>query len=343
MKRFIYIFLFLSVASGLVSCERLVMPKKKSARPTEIFDEVWRTINNGYALFDYKGINWDSVQFDYMLRISDTLNERELYDSLAIMVNILQDPMVSLDAGFSKSYYNKPYTYKENFNRQLLENKYWAGAERTGPLLYKVIDSVGYIFYGDFDQQVTEAQINSIVERMKELGSKKGIILDVRNSIGSNTDNMYTMFNHMGYDTSGYDYSIYLFQTAYRIGTAKDEFTDWTGTFIDKNDKKKLGKKLWVLTNRRMYGVPSLFAAGSSSFFNVRTMGDTTGGGAGLTSSFELSNGWRITYTSSRIRMSDGTDMIDGVAPDTTVHLTSADEAAGKDTMIEAALANLLK
>lgn len=342
MKKFIYILVVLPLIFAAVSCERLVMPKKKSARPTQVFDEVWRTLDKGYALFSYKGVNWDSVQFEYMLRISDTLDERELFDSLALMVNILQDPNVILEAGFAKSYYNKPFLYRENFNKQLLENKYWVGAERTGPLLYKMMDSVAYIYYGDFDQQVTEAQINSVVERLKVLGAIKGTILDVRNSTGSNVENMYTLFNHMGYDTAGYDYSIYLFQTAYRVGTAKDEFSDWAGTFIDKNDKKKLGKKIWVLTNRRMYGIPNLFAAGSSSFFNVRTMGDTTGGGAGLTSSYECSNGWRIKYTSSRIRTSDGTDMIDGVAPDTTVHMNSTDEAAGKDTMIEAALARLL-
>jgi C-terminal processing protease CtpA/Prc len=73
----------------------------------------------------------------------------------------------------------------------------------------------------------------------------------------------------------------------------------------------------------------------------VKVMGDSTAGIAGLTTSKELANGWVLTYTSSRVRSSDGLDIIDGVAPDTLINMKGSDEAVGKDTMIETALAEL--
>lgn len=342
MKK-LYLISFIAIVTAFASCERLMMPKKPTTRPFTIWETIWKKMNTGYAYFDYKGVNWDSVQFDYMFRVSDTFNERQLFDTCAQMLNILKDPKVSLHAGFATSYYIKPDIYKQNFNRQLLERAYWKGYEKTGPLIYTVIDSVSYIYYGSFDDDVSDTQIDFVIERLKVLGGKKGAILDLRNNTGGKTDNMFTMFRHMGFDTAGYDYSTYLYQTAYKKGPARDEFTDYVGTFIDKNDNKKFAKKIRVLTNRAMYGTANVFSAGSQSFFNVKVMGDTTGGGGGLVSSYELPNGWVLTYTSSKIRMSDGTYMEDGVAPDTTIHVTPTDEAAGKDTILEAALADLLK
>lgn len=340
MKKYLFLLILIPV---FTSCERLVMPKKKSDKPKVIYERLWKTINEGYVYFDYKGVNWDSVQFEYNFKIADTLTERELFDTCAQMLNILRDPRVTLNAGFATAYYQRPVAYKANFNKLLLEQKYWKGAEKTGPLIYKVIDSVGYIYYGSFNEDVSDAQIDAVIDRLKGLGSKRGLILDVRNNTGGNLSNMFTVLNHMGYDTAGYDYSAYLYQTAYKKGPGRDDFTEYKGTFIDKNDNKKFAKKIRVLTNRAMLGTSNLFAAGSQAFINVRVLGDTTGGEAGQLTSFELPNGWVVTYPSSKVRTSDGTYIEDGVAPDSTIHITSVDEAAGKDTIIEAALAEILK
>ncbi len=340
MKKHIYLFLLIALA--FASCERLMMPKPKKYSATQLFEEVWSKMNTGYAYFESKGIDWDSVHNEYMFKIADTFNTQQVYDTLSQMLNILQDDGISLNAGFAQSYYKKPTFYKEDFNKQLLEKTYWLGAERTGPMLYKVIDSCGYIYYGDFNQDITDAQINVVIDRLKGLGMKKGLILDVRNNPGGKYDNMFTLFKHMGYDTAGYDYSVYLYQSAYKKGPARDEFTDYVGTFMDKNNEKKFAKKIRVLTNRGMLGVGNLFATGSQGFFNVRTMGDTTGGGnCGLTTSYELSNSWVLTFPSTKVRTAGGFFMNDGVAPDSTIHTTATDEAAGKDTIIEAAIANL--
>jgi C-terminal processing protease CtpA/Prc len=152
---------------------------------------------------------------------------------------------------------------------------------------------------------------------------------------------MFTLLKHLGLDSAGFDYTYYLYQTQYKTGPKHDDFTEFEGTWIDKNDSKKFARYIIVLTNRGIYGIPSLFVTSAKSMQTVKVMGDSTAGIAGLTTSKELANGWVLTYTSSKIRSSEGLEIIDGVAPDTLVSMKSSDESAGKDTMIEAALAEL--
>lgn len=344
MKRIaIYTLVFASIL--FVSCERFLMPKKPKTNRTEIFEEVWSTMDKGYTYFDRDGsiLNWDSVHMLYRLGMADTITEHDLFDTCASMLNILRDRNITLYAGFATAYYNDPTIYKPNFNKTLLEQKYWQGCEHTGPFLYKVMDSVSYVYYGNFDDHIDDGQVEAVISRLKYLGAKRSMILDVRNSTGSNMNNMFTLLHHLGLDSAGYDYTYYLYQTAYKNGPKHDEFTDYQGTWVDKDDTKKFARYIIVLTNRGMYGIPTLFATSAKSFKTIKTMGDTTAGFAGITSSKELANGWVLTYSSSRVRSSEGFDIINGVAPDTVVTMKATDEAAGKDTMIEAALAELIK
>ncbi len=341
MKKLIYTILILA-ALVTTSCERLMMPKSKSDKRIAISEELWKTSDEGSALFDLKGVRWDSIHSIYQFSFTDTMTERQLFDTCALMLSTLRDRNVTLYAGFATAYYPAPTNYRANFNKSIMERRYWAGHENTGPFIYKVIDSVGYIYYGNFDDDVTDAQIDAVIERLTYLGGKKGIILDVRNSVGTRTDNMFTIFRHMTLDSAGYDFTSYLYQTQYKKGPAHDDFTDYQGSWMDKNDTKKFNRHIRVLTNRAMWGVANLFATGSKGFIPVKTMGDTTGGGGGIPSSKELANGWVVTFTSCRIRTSEGIDIENGVAPDTTVHMQPADEAAGKDTILEAALYDLL-
>jgi hypothetical protein len=334
----------LLIVIAFSSCEKLLMPKEKSEKPIEVFEELWKTLDKGYTYFDYKGVRWDSVYMMYRPKISDTMTERALYDTCVQMINLLRDGSVSLNAGFATSFYNTTGGYAANFRKDLLERTYWKGYERTGPFMYKVIDSVGYIYYGSFNDDVNDAQIDVMIDFLKGSGGTKGTILDIRNNTGGKTENMYTMFNHLGIDSS-FEYSIYLFATAYKNGVEHDAISDFIGSYIENNDKRKFGRRTVVLTNRANYGVASLFATAAKGFtrHRVRVMGDTTGGGGTIPASYELPNGWIIKYPTSIVKDADGSYIENGVAPDTVVTMKPADEALNKDSMIDAALAEILK
>jgi C-terminal processing protease CtpA/Prc len=130
---------------------------------------------------------------------------------------------------------------------------------------------------------------------------------------------------------------------AKKNGAGHDDFESYKGVFKDKNDNKKFGKRVIVLTNRGVYGTASVFAGAAKGFSNVRLMGDTTGGGGSINASYELANGWIITYPAAKLRTGEGQSMNEGIVPFYKVQMTKADEDAGKDTILEAAIAEINK
>ena len=73
----------------------------------------------------------------------------------------------------------------------------------------------------------------------------------------------------------------------------------------------------------------------------VTVMGATTGGGGGVPLGWELPNGWFFNYSNSITYMPDGFIIEDGIPPDVQLDITPEDMAAGRDTILEAALARL--
>lgn len=98
-----------------------------------------------------------------------------------------------------------------------------------------------------------------------------------------------------------------------------------------------------VLTNRQTRGAAHFFAAAAQAITTVTLVGDTTGGGGSFIASRELPNGWRIHFPASRSRKANGSSMQAGVVPQVRVDLSDADRLAGKDGILEAALAELKK
>lgn len=342
MKKLI---LFSFILISFASCEKLLMPKKPSDHNGAIFNEVWTALDKGYVHFNKVPISWDSVKKIYEPVFADSINTQQVYDSMVSMLNtMLQDVNVSLNSGFATSYYSDRWKYPANFNKSLLEQKYWPGYEQTGGLLYKVFDSVGYIYYHSFNDVVSDEQIQVVIRRLKGNGAKRGVILDIRDNAGGDPANMKVFFDHMGLDSNiGYDYTTFLYEIAYKKGPGHEDFENYKGAYTEKNSNLKFPGRIVVLTNRGVSGTANVFTSAAKSFNNVKVMGDTTGGGGAMTSSFELSNGWILTYPSARMRDGVGTGLENPIPPDFYVPMKKADEDAGVDSIFEAARLLLVK
>lgn len=326
-----------------VSCERLMIPKSTSTKPANVFEDLWETLDQGYVYFGHKEINWDSVYGIYRVKLFDTMTEQQLFDTCAEMLSSLRDERVTLNAGFSESYYDDPQEYKQNFNRELLKRNYWKGYQKIGPFIYNVIDSIGYVHLEDFDMEVKDEILDIIIEDMRfNTDSIRGVIFDVRNCEGDNINNAFTMLKRMGVDTN-YQLSALLFKTIYKNGPEHDDFTDAQTSWIEQSDKTKFPKRFIMLTNRGTKGAAALFVSGSNGYSNVRVWGDTTGGGADRLVGHELPNKWQLKYPGSVSFTGDGLYIEDGIPPERVINMDPADEDKGKDTILETALAELRK
>lgn len=75
------------------------------------------------------------------------------------------------------------------------------------------------------------------------------------------------------------------------------------------------------------------------AYSNMYRMGDTTGGGLGLPNGGELPNGWKYRFSVTRTLAIDGKNYENGVPPDFTVILDPTATAAGRDNVIDSAVA----
>lgn len=339
MRKLLYLLLLLSFAS----CEKLIMPKSKSKKATAVFEELWQVMDKGYSQFEYKKVRWDSAHIEFKPLIYDTMSEWQLYDTCAKMLARLKDPQVVLDAGFAMTHLDERYKAPVNFNRQLLEKNYWKNYDRTGPLVHTIIDSIGYIYYGDFNEDVSEAQLDAVINKFRNNFVTKGVIIDIRGNEGGKIENIFTVLSKIDIPDELLNTTTLLYQTAYKNGPKHTQFTEFADNWLNESPDDKFMGRIVVLTNRTNMGVATLFASGSRSFANAKVFGDTTYGYCGPPAAYELANGWRIYYPNTLLRTADARNMINGVPPTTAIYMKPASEAQGKDDILDAAIEELKK
>lgn len=323
------------------SCEKLMMPETPGTRPMDVYNELWNALDKGYVYFGYKEIDWDSLNREFKPKIFDTMTDRQLYDTCRHMLERMMDPSVSLGTGFAYYNYRDTAQYKDNFNLELLKRNYWGNYEQTGPFIHTLIDSVGYVYYADMEEEVKSEQLQIIIERFKfENDSLRGMIFDLRNNRGGKINNLLTIGKRMGVDTN-FKITAILYKTIFKNGPERDDLSEPQASYIEQGDETKFLKRFIVLTNRGTKAEAALLTSAFKGFQNVRVYGDTTGGSAGKIVGHELPNGWILQYPASMFLTDDDRNLEEGVAPDKRIDMDKSDEDQGKDTILEAALEEL--
>ena len=83
----------------LVSCEDTLF-KSPSASKKEVYKEFWTRIDEKYSFFNEKHINWSS-QYNRINHISDELPDEDFFETLAVVLDVLQDGHCSLTSTFN--------------------------------------------------------------------------------------------------------------------------------------------------------------------------------------------------------------------------------------------------
>lgn len=324
LSSFVLLFSYINI-----SCEKGLNLKNKEVKPVSIFNEVWQLIDRRYALFEVKQLNWDSTYTQYRRRISDDMSERELFVAIANMLEVLKDGHVSLLAPFDSATYQGYFKlYPRNFNFSIIKQRYLKNDYLSfGPLLYKVVDNVGYIYYGSFNEDISDNTLDSI---FKLIGKTKGLILDVRNNAGGSSVNSGKLFRQFIANRQLIKYE------KGKKGPGRFVYLDPEPFYLNPGNHY-YNKKICVLTNRTCFSTTNDFVLYMSGLSNVTLIGDQTGGGGGIPYDVQLSNGWKLQYTAT-ITLSPQKQPIEtGIHPDIPLQITSADEANGRDPIIEKA------
>lgn len=345
-----FFLILMTIMLGSSACERLFMKEDPEPENAAIFDHLWQTVDEKYSFFTDKNIDWDSAREVFRPKAVNARNSIELFDVLADMLFILEDGHVNISAGIDVSRnWDWFLEYPTNFNFDIIERNYLVPSEDyqiSGPIHNTIIDSVGYMYYESFSDNVSTSLMDYIVlkflinEREGSFqinsldGPVAGLIIDIRNNGGGSISNAFTIANRFANER------IKIAEWFYKNGPGHDDFTQAEEKFLefDGDEDYKFNKPIVVLINRSSYSSANFFASMMSFLPNVTLMGDQTGGGGGLPINNELPNGWRYRFSSTRTIDANGLNIEFGVQPDIAISLDSADFNNGTDRLIEEAI-----
>ena len=336
-KSRLYILLFLIIIF-LCSCEKIIFKNDPENNPIENFEYLWNQMNEKYAFFDVKKVDWDSIYKIYRPRVNNQINNDELFNIMGGMMNELKDGHVNLISSFNVSRYDITLLGEQNINLRLIKEKYLKeDYYSTGSFNHNFIENgrVGYIRYSSFgDSHIKDYELDFIFERYKDTD---GLIIDIRQNGGGYVTNVFKLISRF---SSG---NVVLYRTQIKSGEGKDDFTELEEVSATNNNKLKYLGKVAVLTDRGTFSAASFFAVCTYAYDNIFLIGDTTGGGLGLPNGGQLPNGWTYRFSITRTIAVDGNNYENGVPPDYTVILSEESVRAGIDDVIETAVNKILK
>lgn len=319
--------LFLLFVCG--GCEKLLDLKSVKSSPVLVFEEAWKVMDQQYALFAVKGVDWDSAYQTYRKQVTADMTDAALFKVIDNMLETLKDGHVSLISVSDTATYDGFFTlYSTNFNYENVANNYLKNDFKViGPVIYKVENNVGYIYYGSFKNDITEAETDRL---MNEMNSTKGIIFDVRNNNGGKSANGEKIFRRFlgGRKLLKYE--------QIKSGTGHDDFLEPEPFFLSPSGSN-FSKPVCVLTNRACFSTCNDFVLYMSLLPNVTIVGDQTGGGGGFPNDYVLMNGWKLRYTATKTLDNNKQAVENGILPAINIGITLLDESAGKDPILEKA------
>lgn len=318
-------------------CEQIFFQPSPDPEAVSSFDYLWNRVDEQYAYFDVKAVDWDAVYDEYRPKIYDGMPDDSLFYYMGGMLNVLRDGHVNLFSDYNISRFDISLLGPQNINFRLIKENY-LGSDYyiSGPFIHDFIAGgrVAYIRYGSFMDSFSNDQISYLFERYKQTD---GLILDMRQNGGGVILNVFLLLSRFC------DSDTALYRTCIKNGPEHNDFSESSIVYNTLQDSLPVyDRPVAVLIDRGSYSATSLFSLATLALDNIFLVGDSTGGGLGMPNGGQLPNGWTYRFSITRTLSLDGANYENGIPPDIYAVLDSADTARGRDSVIEAALNALL-
>jgi len=299
------------------------------------FEFVWDSIDQHYSYFDIKGVDWDQIRTEYEAQITENLTTTELRDILTDMIFELEDSHTGIrtNSGFHFFQGYRGETDNSPLNVGRYVSNHTVNTDRL--VIGDIIDkNVKYIGLSSLSGSADHEQNDPLYNSINSIPGYDGLIIDLRNNGGGN-DAIARRFVQELVDRTR---TFRLFR--FRDGVERTSFTPWADDRLEPFNSIEYSKPIVLLTNRYVVSSAEGFTLMLKALPNVTQLGDTTAGSTGNPGIFEMPNGWELFVSRWQVTDTDGNYVEgNGIAPDEVVWISEADRDAGRDTILEAAIA----
>jgi len=335
------------------------------------FEVFWHTFAEQYALFDIKAVDWQAAYEVYRPRVGANMPAETLFATMAAMLRPLLDGHVRLhspygrfDAGPSPTLYQRldleldeagdarsaPVYLQElrEAAREIIRDDYLQGRPRKtcrGLLEWGRLrgGAAGYLAVramagqsGKLGEPLAdvEAADAAMLRILDEIGHLPALILDLRGNGGGFDNVALRIAAHL------IDRRRMAFVKSVRHGAG---ITGGQRVFVEPAGQARYEGRLILLTSELTASAAEIFVLALLQHPRCTRMGEPT---EGILSDFlerHLPNGWSLTLSNEIYRAADGKVYEDcGIPPHVSLpFLSRADREAGRDGMLDAALAEL--
>ena len=324
----------LAVTSVVFGCSDLVLVDDPPAGPEAVASAMWTEVDEYYAHFGLKQVDWDAVGAAHLPSITNGTRDSELFSTLSAMVLELRDGHVVLESPFGRTQWTGwhdtfPVNYRASTTDAYLSQPRGSGAQgsvRWG----RLTDGVGYVHISSFGSHGIGAAVDAALTSLQGVDA---MIVDVRNNGGgSDTQSQAAAGRFIG-DRVHYR------TVRYKDGPGHDDFGPEIRDFIEPAGRRAFDGPVAVLQNRRVFSAAEDFVIAMRVRSGVTFVGDFTGGGAGNPIPRELPNHWLVHVPRWLLWAADGTQYEGvGLAPDLRIDSPDEELDSGRDAILEAAI-----
>ncbi len=339
MKNVIYL---LILSFGLSSCIKDDVENNNE----EIFQSIWKDMDENYGGFIPRNIDWDSMYNIYHPQAQLAQNEMELWDVCTDMLDALDDQHISMhmDTGFgfvsgkeAELASEKEFSLDNVLSEYLeegYENILWNANYPDYQFVYGKLKgaNLGYIYFPHFDS-LDDNWHETIDEANTFFSDVDGLVVDVRNNGGGNPIiNRYAAHRFMKDEK-------FIFSIQTRNGPEHDDF-DEPIDYYSKSEGTTFTKPIIALTNKSTVSAGEEFMIYMQSQDHVTVLGSVTSN-AFSTNGFDrfLPNGWSYQLPVQLYLYPDGTSPEGvGIIPDIEMVNFEEDVESGLDKVLERAI-----
>lgn len=331
------LFILLTSVLFISSCQETLIGPAVPNDPISNFEEMWRSYDQYYGLFDVKEVDWQVTYNQYRPLINEQTTDDQLKDVFHQMIDPLDD-----NHTFIITTENEPriesgifdtLKVQTDFSLELIP-AYVSDFTHYGTAIdYGTLEgNIGYLHLGDFIPSVKyfEDALDLIIGKLKDT---EGLVIDIRDNPGGNDVAAQYVAGRFAAERKLY------MNVRKKSGPGQNDFTQVIPWHVEPTGGTRYTKPIVLLTSRWTQSAGETFTLAMQELANVTQLGDFTSGAFSDNIARELPNGWFCFMSIGDYRAADGKSYEGiGVQPDVFLLNTKADIQSGKDLCLEKAL-----